>query len=108
MAEVLVRYVAEVVGENGERYTPQACGGIADDGLWEGWIEFVAVQGDRRIESGRETTQPSRVTLDYWAQGLTRAYLQGALGRSQSPTEAIRRDRTQRVEHRASLLPPRR
>jgi len=108
MSEVLVKFDEAVTDPSGFRYFPQAVGRQRKDGLWEGWIEFVAVQGDRRIESGRETTQPSRVTLDYWAQGLTRAYLQGALGRSQSPTEAIRRDRTQRVEHRASLLPPRR
>jgi hypothetical protein len=69
--------------------------------LWEGWIDFVAADGTRSIESGRETTQPNRADLAYWAQGLSFAYLQGALGRAQSPTEAIRRDRIDREAPRA-------
>jgi hypothetical protein len=80
MAEVLVRYVAEVLDDDGTRWTPQACGGIADDGLWEGWIEFVS--GDRAIRTGRETEQPSRDMVMYWAQGLTATYLEGALARA--------------------------
>ena len=80
MAEVLVRYAAEVLDSDGARWTPQACGGIADDGLWEGWIEFVS--GDRAIRTGRETEQPSRDMVMYWAQGLTATYLEGALARA--------------------------
>src|ERR1044071_5460528 len=80
MAEVLVRYTATVRGNDGTAWVPQACGGIADDGLWEGWIEFVS-EG-RAIRTERETEQPSRDTLVYWADGLTFAYLEGALARA--------------------------
>ena len=83
----------------GPRFFPQVAGRERKDGLWEGWIEFVAADGTRSIDSGRETTQPNRTDLKYWAEGLTRAYLQGALGRAQSPTEAIRRDRSRREDH---------
>jgi hypothetical protein len=50
------------------------------DGLWEGWIEFLATTGAARTE--RETSQPNRADLMYWAQGLTHTYLEGALTRA--------------------------
>jgi hypothetical protein len=84
MAEVLVRYTARVVGEDGTSYLPQACGGVADDGLWEGWIEFISDSG-AVLRSPRETEQPNRDALMYWAQGLTGAYLEGALTRAVAP-----------------------
>jgi hypothetical protein len=90
MAEVLVRYVASVTGEDGAKYVPQACGGIASDGLWEGWIEFVGADGAFR--TGRETEQPNRDDLMYWAQGLTAAYLEGALQRATTPRVEIPRE----------------
>lgn len=101
MAEVLVKFDTPVTDPSGRRYFPQAMGRERSDGLWEGWIEFVGADGSRSIESGRETTQPNRTDLAYWAQGLSLAYLQGALGRTQSPTEAIRRDRIERGAPRA-------
>ena len=52
-------------------------GGRAD-GLWEGWIAF---DGDA-LRSSRETTQPNRDTMMYWAQGLTATCLDRALGRA--------------------------
>ena len=101
MSDVLVRFDEAVTDPSGIRYLPQALGRKRSDGLWEGWIEFVGIGDSRSIESGRETTQPNRRDLEYWAQGLTRAYLQGALGRAQSPTEAIRRHRVSREGPRA-------
>ena len=80
MAEVLVRFTERVAGADGASYLPQACGGIADDGLWEGWIEFVSPS--RTLRSPRETEQPNRDALVYWAEGLTVAYLEGALDRA--------------------------
>lgn len=102
MSEVLVRFDETVTDPSGVRYFPRAIGRQRRDGLWEGWLEFVSLGDARSIESGRETTQPNRRDLEYWAQGLTRAYLQGALGRAQSPTEAIRRDRAVREGPRAT------
>ena len=84
MPEVLVRYTERVIADDGTAYLPQACGGIADDGLWEGWIEFISESG-RAIRTPRETEQPNRDDLMYWAEGLTVAYLEGALNRALAP-----------------------
>lgn len=81
MAEVLVRFTERVVGDDGTAYLPEVCGGLADDGLWEGWIEFASGSGDVH-RTGRETEQPNRDALLYWAEGLTVAYLEGALRRA--------------------------
>ena len=81
MAEVLVRFTESVRGPDGIQYAAQACGGIADDGLREGWIEFVE-PGGSVLRTGRETEQPNHTALLYWAEGLTAAYLEGALRRA--------------------------
>jgi len=97
MSETLVKFDEPIIGLGRARYIAQAVGRERDDGLWEGWLEFIPVDDDAPpIPSGRETTQPKRTDLEYWAQGLTRVYLQGALTRAQSPTQAIERDRAQR------------
>jgi hypothetical protein len=90
MAEVLVRYTTRVRGADGTDWVPQACGGIAKDGLWEGWIEFVSDQ--RAVRTARETEQPNRGDLMYWAQGLTDTYLDGALARATTERQVIPRE----------------
>jgi hypothetical protein len=90
MAEVLVRYTALVRGNDGKFWIPQACAGVAKDGLWEGWIEFVS--DENAIRTGRETEQANRDALMYWAQGLTSAYLEGALARATKPRTVIPRE----------------
>ena len=54
----------------------------ADDGLWEGWIEFVLSDGTATLRTGRETIQSSLQALRYWATGLEPTYLDGALARA--------------------------
>jgi hypothetical protein len=90
MAEVLVRYIGKVRGNDGTLWVPQACGGVAKDGLWEGWIEFVS--DERAIRTARETEQPNRDDLMYWAQGLTGTYLEGALARATTTRKVIPRE----------------
>lgn len=52
--------------------------------MWDGWIEFVPLDtGPPPLRSRRESTQPSRESLVYWATGLTPVYLKGALERAQ-------------------------
>ena len=90
MSEVLVEFNAVLRGEGGKRYTPRACTRVADDGLWEGWIEFAPVDGSAEpVRTGRETEQPSRNSVLYWAQGLTQVYLEGALRRALAPTPVV-------------------
>jgi hypothetical protein len=70
---------------DGVSYTAQACGAPAADGLWEGWIEFIPIDGGAPIRSPRETTQPNRTDARYWATGLSAVYLEGALRRALRP-----------------------
>ncbi|MBA2244740.1 MAG: hypothetical protein H0W11_07265 [Gemmatimonadetes bacterium] len=85
MAEVLVQFTRPVVGSSGQAYLPRACGRLREDGLWEGWIEFVSDDGSPVLRSPRETVQSDRVDLRYWATGLTRAHLEGSLRRALDP-----------------------
>jgi len=82
MAEVLVEFDAAFPGPDGATYTPRACTRLASDGLWEGWLEFTDLETGVVLRSGRETTQPTRDDVIYWATGLTRVYLEGALVRA--------------------------
>jgi hypothetical protein len=82
MAEVLVKFTTPVRSEDGQLYMAQACGGTADDGLWNGWIEFSSEGSGNVIRSDRETTQPNRGDLLYWAEGLSEVYLEGSLKRA--------------------------
>lgn len=84
MAETLLEFDDVFRGMDGRSYVARVCGRGREDGLWEGWIEFVA--SDNVVRTGRETTQPSRDTLVYWATGLTAGYLDGALLRTLRPT----------------------
>ena|SRR6476661_9954938 len=85
MSEILVKFDEPIMNPRGEMYFAQAVGRKReDDGLWEGWVEFDGIDDStKHLSSERETTQPNRVDLDYWAQGLSFVYLQGALGRAE-------------------------
>jgi hypothetical protein len=85
VADVLVQFDAVVVGEDGRTWLPRACGRPTEHGMWEAWIEFDPQDGGVVLETPSETTQPNRPDLDYWAQGLTATYLEGALQRALSP-----------------------
>jgi hypothetical protein len=93
MHEVLVKFDEPIPRADGVEYFAQAITRRRDDGLWEGCLEFSPVNGGEMVRSGRETTQPNRNAVMYWAQGLTRVYLMGALERAVMPTPAIHRDR---------------
>ena len=84
MAEVLVDYETDVIyGDT--RYHPRAVGRLADDGMWQGWIEFVPADDEEVVVTGVESTQPEHEHLVYWATGLTPVYLEGALARALKP-----------------------
>ena len=54
------------------------------DGTWEGWLEFHPNRkGKPVLRTEQETSQPSRVTVEYWALGLEPIYFEGALARAQ-------------------------
>jgi hypothetical protein len=83
MAEV-VHVFEDAVLLDGAPYTAQVAG-RPDGHIWEGWIEFVARDGSDRRRTPRETTQPDRAALVYWATGLSGTYLEGALQRALEP-----------------------
>lgn len=85
VAEVFLEFAAPVVAKNGGTYVACACGAEMDRGMWQGWIEFVPMDGGPTIRSGRETTQPNRQDTAYWATGLTPVFLEGALDRALNP-----------------------
>jgi hypothetical protein len=85
MAEVFVEFEDKWTGPDGKAYEAQVCGRQRDDRLWEGWIEFVPVEGGPILATERETTQPNREDAVYWATGLTYTYIEGALMRLLKP-----------------------
>lgn len=91
MTEVLVEYDT-ILGSAEGRWAPRACTRLANDGLWEGWIEFLPIEADgahEPIRSGRETEQSTRDGVLYWAVGLTQVYLEGALARASAKPVTI-------------------
>ena len=85
MSEVLVAYSEPVPGPDGITWAARACGAEGENGLWEGWIEFIPDTGGDVVATARETTQPNRADTLYWATGLTPVYLEGALRRALAP-----------------------
>ncbi|MGE3402103.1 MAG: hypothetical protein AB7K63_05900 [Vicinamibacterales bacterium] len=83
MAEVLVEFDRPVTVD-GTTYSARAVGRRADDGMWEGWLEFVPVEGEPVI-GAVESRQPEYEHLVYWATGLTSVFLEGALARALHP-----------------------
>jgi hypothetical protein len=89
MAEVVLVLSVPVV-KDGQAYNAQVCGRPAGH-LWEGWIEFASSDGREVLRTARETTQPHRDALDYWATGLSMMYLEAALTRALDPSLVVPR-----------------
>ena len=102
--EVLVQFDEPVAADDGTPYRARVAGAATEIGDWIGWIEFIPLSaGAAVVATDRETTQPNRTDLGYWATGLTRVYLPGALRRALAP-RAAPRTRPPTVE--APLTPP--
>jgi len=85
MAEVLMSYADPVRDDTG-RYHARAVGRLADDGMWDGWLEFEPLDDHRPVVVGPvETRQPEAHDLAYWSTGLTPVFLEGALKRALNP-----------------------
>ena len=84
MAEVIHIFDSPVL-LNDIPYTAQVVGRPVGH-IWEGWIEFVSSDGSDIRRTRRETTQPNREALDYWATGISGTYLEGALVRTLTPS----------------------
>ena len=89
MSDIVVE-LQPIVSPDERVFAVQACGIQREDGRWEGWLAFFDAAGDA-WHTPRETVQPNRKALEYWATGLEPIYLDGALRRTvkASPTEAV-------------------
>ena len=103
MSELLRSFDERILDDSGE-YHARVIGRLANDGMWEGWLEFVPIEGrsaDTLLISPVESRQPEREHLAYWASGLTVVYAEGALRRARKPLTV----RTRVVETPASNAP---
>ncbi len=80
---VLINELAqELQDSSGINYVVRVLGRERIDGIWEGFLEFVAVGAAIVLRTDAETTQSNREDLAYWALGLNTAYVQGAFARA--------------------------
>ena len=81
--QTLLQFDEPMTGRDGRRYSARVCAGEDERGHWRAWIEFEDVEaGGRVLRTHFETTQPNRRDTEYWATGLSRVYLEGALDRA--------------------------
>jgi hypothetical protein len=84
MSNLIQAYSTRWTGQDGTRYVIQAHAKERSDGTWEGWLEFHPIDGTKPVlRTEQETSQPSRITIEYWASGLEPAYFKGAFARAQ-------------------------
>jgi hypothetical protein len=88
MAETFVHFNEPILSRDGTPYFVRVVARPDDIGRWEAWLEFESTSGGPTLRSPRETIQPNRTDVAYWAGGLTRVYLDGALERAM--TELLR------------------
>ena len=83
MDALIHEFATGVRDADGHLYKARAFGRERTNGTWIGWLEF-SPRGTGGIvrRSPIETTQSSRKALLYWATGLERVYLEGALARA--------------------------
>jgi hypothetical protein len=90
MADLIHKHSVRVDGPDGTLYEARTYGEVERGGTWKGWLEFRPVadradsDGPRVLRTDRETTQPNRRALDYWAGGLEPVYLEGAIARARA------------------------
>ena len=78
--QLIHQFRTAIVSEDGLRWRARAYGRQRGND-WIGWLVFVDDDG-HQITTDRETTQPDRKALEYWATGVEDVYLEGALRRA--------------------------
>jgi hypothetical protein len=85
MAELIHEHTTTVRTPEGERFTVCTYGEPDGTGLWHGWLEFDSLaRPGVRLATDRETSQPNRGALEYWAEGLEPVYFEGAFERAKT------------------------
>ncbi len=83
MAELIHEHSTAVLDEEGRKYVVRIWAAERSDGTWEGWLEFDPADGRTEpLQTQRETSQPNRTAISYWATGLEPIYLDGAFARA--------------------------
>lgn len=83
MSELIHTHSSTITGVGGRTYRAHVMGTERENGSWEARIVFDPVAGTGpELSTDRETTQPNRTDLEYWASGLEPAYIEGALARA--------------------------
>ena len=83
MGELLQEYSTRIVRPDGGEYVIRSYGEDRSDGTWAGWLEFQPTDLTKPVlRTGQETSQPNRVTLEYWSTGLEPIYFEGAFERA--------------------------
>jgi hypothetical protein len=89
VAETLLQFPRPIAAPDGTLFEARICGSAMAANMWQGWVEFVPLDGGAPIRSRRETTQPNRTDTEYWATGLTDVFLEGALRRALEPPLSV-------------------
>jgi len=85
MAELLQEYTTVVVSPDETTYTVRSYGEERADGTWIAWLEFEPDDSSKpTLLTDQETSQPNRVTVEYWATGLEPVYFEGAFNRAKA------------------------
>jgi hypothetical protein len=83
MAVLLQEYSTQVVASDGTVYDVRSYGDERLDGTWIGWLQFHPTDITKPVLStDQETSQPNRMSLEYWATGLEALYFEGAFERA--------------------------
>jgi hypothetical protein len=82
--DVVYEYPDRIRDDDGTEYLVRVCGAPRADGIWEGWIDFLAIGADIVRRTDIETTQSNRQDLVYWASGLEGTYFEGAFRRART------------------------
>ena len=83
MRTLIHEHSTRVCDRHGTAYIGRTYAEERADGTWYAWLEFEPQAPHRlRIHTEQETSQPNRAAVEYWAGGLQRVYLEGALARS--------------------------
>jgi hypothetical protein len=80
MPDLIRSFEEPFVDADGNNYIAQVWAEPLDT-RWHAWLVFVGSDGIVRA-TGRETVQATAAAIRYWAAGLTRVYLEGAVKRA--------------------------
>jgi hypothetical protein len=85
MSKLIQEYSTRISDDDGATYVVRAYAAQGSGSTWSGWLEFLPADGSKPpLRTGQETSQPSLVTVEYWASGLEPIYFEGAFARAKA------------------------